>query len=308
MLVNLSTSAVDLLLQLRISWWGQLNDHGSIQASVQLPTSSVWPMLFLVYYLVFSLQDLKSKMQYSLQSSLPYNAYRSYFNHHDSSSYLQNYSPYIGQPSSYCHPGYQTMGSNVRNPHAALSTSVALNQQSTGAHAETSQKDSVHFIVSKELQELERFASGFKMRRIKLGYTQTNVGAALAKLSDGTDFSQTTICRFENLQLSYKNACKLKPLLEAWLAKAEAMGVVNNDKPVSERKRKRRTTIGLHAKEMLERYFQRQPKPSSLEVFGIAEGLKLDKEVVRVWFCNRRQREKRIKTSLINLQFMPVHS
>eukprot|EP00794_Sanderia_malayensis_P021359 gene21359-23436_t len=32
---------------------------------------------------------------------------------------------------------------------------------------------------------------------------------------------------------------------------------------------------------MLERYFQRQPKPSSLEVFGIAEGLKLDKEVVR---------------------------
>ena len=200
------------------------------------------------------------------------------------------------------------MASDVRNPHATLPTSVSLNQQLQNSHLESPQKDASHLVVSKELQELERFATGFKMRRIKLGYTQTNVGAALAKLSDGTDFSQTTICRFENLQLSYKNACKLKPLLEAWLEKAEAMGVVNNDKPVSERKRKRRTTIGLHAKEMLERYFQRQPKPSSLEVLGIAEALKLDKEVVRVWFCNRRQREKRIKTSLLSFQFLPVRS
>jgi len=34
-------------------------------------------------------------------------------------------------------------------------------------------------------------------------------------------FSQTTICRFENLQLSYKNACKLRPVLEQWLQDAE---------------------------------------------------------------------------------------
>jgi len=34
-------------------------------------------------------------------------------------------------------------------------------------------------------------------------------------------FSQTTICRFENLQLSYKNACKLRPILEQWLQDAE---------------------------------------------------------------------------------------
>lgn len=247
-------------------------------------------------------------MQYGLPPTSPYNTYRSFFNHHESSNHIQNYPSYISQPTSYYHPGYQTMSSDVRNPHASLPTSVSINQQLQSSHMETPQKDPTHLVVSKELQELERFATGFKMRRIKLGYTQTNVGAALAKLSDGTDFSQTTICRFENLQLSYKNACKLKPLLEAWLEKAEAMGVVNNDKPVSERKRKRRTTIGLHAKEMLERYFQRQPKPSSLEVFGIAEGLKLDKEVVRVWFCNRRQREKRIKTSLLSFQFLPVRS
>lgn len=34
-------------------------------------------------------------------------------------------------------------------------------------------------------------------------------------------FSQTTICRFEALQLSFKNMCRLKPLLQKWLNEAE---------------------------------------------------------------------------------------
>lgn len=37
----------------------------------------------------------------------------------------------------------------------------------------------------------------------------------------GKMFSQTTICRFEALQLSFKNMCKLKPLLQKWLNEAE---------------------------------------------------------------------------------------
>ena len=37
----------------------------------------------------------------------------------------------------------------------------------------------------------------------------------------GKMFSQTTICRFEALQLSFKNMCKLKPLLQRWLNDAE---------------------------------------------------------------------------------------
>lgn len=37
----------------------------------------------------------------------------------------------------------------------------------------------------------------------------------------GKMFSQTTICRFEALQLSFKNMCKLKPLLQRWLDEAE---------------------------------------------------------------------------------------
>ncbi len=77
------------------------------------------------------------------------------------------------------------------------------------------------------------------------------------------------------------------------------MGTVRHEEEHSpERRRKRRTTIGMNAKERLEQHFQLQPKPSSSDINKVADGLNLDKEVVRVWFCNRRQREKRVRTSL----------
>ncbi|XP_033843177.1 pituitary-specific positive transcription factor 1 [Periophthalmus magnuspinnatus] len=159
---------------------------------------------------------------------------------------------------------------------------------------------------SPQIRELEMFANDFKIRRIKLGYTQTNVGEALAAVH-GSEFSQTTICRFENLQLSFKNACKLKSILEKWLDEAELAGALYSDKVgMNERKRKRRTTISLGAKEALERSFVEKTKPSSQEITRIAKGLHLEKEVVRVWFCNRRQREKRVKTSLnLSLKISP---
>uniref|UniRef100_A0A3P9HXR0 POU class 2 homeobox 1b n=1 Tax=Oryzias latipes TaxID=8090 RepID=A0A3P9HXR0_ORYLA len=46
-----------------------------------------------------------------------------------------------------------------------------------------------------DLEELEQFAKTFKQRRIKLGFTQGDVGLAMGKLY-GNDFSQTTISRF----------------------------------------------------------------------------------------------------------------
>ncbi len=152
---------------------------------------------------------------------------------------------------------------------------------------------------STEVKDLETFAVDFKQRRIKLGYTQTNVGQALAEVH-GTDFSQTTICRFENLQLSFKNAQKLKPILEKWLEEAEKLGAKRHkeEEQSPERRRKRRTSIGVAAKETLERHFVGQPKPSSSDVGKVADALNLDKEVVRVWFCNRRQREKRVRHSV----------
>ena len=53
--------------------------------------------------------------------------------------------------------------------------------------------------------DLEAFARQFKQRRIKLGFTQADVGLALGTLY-GNVFSQTTICRFEALQV-YEHLC-----------------------------------------------------------------------------------------------------
>ncbi|XP_075958519.1 POU domain, class 2, transcription factor 3 isoform X2 [Anarhichas minor] len=152
-----------------------------------------------------------------------------------------------------------------------------------------------------DLEELEQFAKAFKQRRIKLGFTQGDVGLAMGKLY-GNDFSQTTISRFEALNLSFKNMCKLKPLLEKWLSDAENSppDLMNNPTslpPLIEgygRKRKKRTSIETNIKMTLEKRFLDNPKPNSEEITLISEQLAMEKEVVRVWFCNRRQKEKRI--------------
>ncbi|XP_075460249.1 POU domain, class 2, transcription factor 3 isoform X2 [Ascaphus truei] len=173
-----------------------------------------------------------------------------------------------------------------------------------------------------DLEELEKFAKTFKQRRIKLGFTQGDVGLAMGKLY-GNDFSQTTISRFEALNLSFKNMCKLKPLLEKWLSDAEcapadsAMSPNANYPLLSEmfgRKRKKRTSIETNIRLTLEKRFQDNPKPSSEEITMISEQLTMEKEVVRVWFCNRRQKEKRIncpislpmKSSMYNSRLVPT--
>ena len=51
-------------------------------------------------------------------------------------------------------------------------------------------------------------------------YIQGDVGLAMGRMY-GNDFSQTTISRFEALNLSFKNMCKLKPLLHKWLEDAD---------------------------------------------------------------------------------------
>ncbi|XP_068614786.1 POU domain, class 2, transcription factor 2 [Brachionichthys hirsutus] len=160
-----------------------------------------------------------------------------------------------------------------------------------------------------DLEELEQFARTFKQRRIKLGFTQGDVGLAMGKLY-GNDFSQTTISRFEALNLSFKNMCKLKPLLEKWLNDAEIMSIDSTLPSPSSlsspslgfdgmpgRRRKKRTSIETNVRVALERAFMTNQKPTSEEILLIAEQLTMEKEVIRVWFCNRRQKEKRINPS-----------
>lgn len=59
------------------------------------------------------------------------------------------------------------------------------------------------------------------------------------------------------------------------------------------RRRKKRTSIETSVRTALEKAFFINSKPTSQEIGNLAENLGIDKEVVRVWFCNRRQKEKR---------------
>jgi len=133
-----------------------------------------------------------------------------------------------------------------------------------------------------------------------LGFTQGDVGLAMGKLY-GNDFSQTTISRFEALNLSFKNMCKLKPLLQKWLVDADSTmtnpSALCNPLTTPEaigRRRKKRTSIETSIRYSLEKAFRANPKPTSEEISILADNLSMEKEVVRVWFCNRRQKEKRI--------------
>ncbi|XP_024918508.1 POU domain, class 3, transcription factor 3-B isoform X3 [Cynoglossus semilaevis] len=168
------------------------------------------------------------------------------------------------------HPHHQQHGVNSHDPHSDDDTPTS--------------------------DDLEQFAKQFKQRRIKLGFTQADVGLALGTLY-GNVFSQTTICRFEALQLSFKNMCKLKPLLNKWLEEADSStgSPTSIDKIAAQgRKRKKRTSIEVSVKGALESHFLKCPKPSAQEISSLADNLQLEKEVVRVWFCNRRQKEKRM--------------
>ena len=155
------------------------------------------------------------------------------------------------------------------------------------------------------------------------GFTQCDVGITMGKLY-GNDFSQTTISRFEALNLSFKNMCKLKPLLEKWLSDVDGSGAVSTMPlgpvvapaaavgggggpatvpaaaatlafdSVASRRRKKRTNIDQLLRQSLETLFTASPKPSADQISDMASRLGMDRDVVQVWFCNRRQKEKRV--------------
>lgn len=123
----------------------------------------------------------------------------------------------------------------------------------------------------------------------------------------GNDFSQTTISRFEALNLSFKNMCKLKPLLQKWLEDADsslagggaaAAGLGAGLAEAVGRRRKKRTSIESGVRVALEKAFLHNPKPTSEEIAALADALCMEKEVVRVWFCNRRQKVTLFPTPL----------
>ncbi|XP_071959143.1 uncharacterized protein [Antedon mediterranea] len=182
----------------------------------------------------------------------------------------------------------------------AVQTAAVIQQQQQQQQIQVQAKAPTINEEPTDLEELEQFAREFKQRRIKLGFTQGDVGLAMGKLY-GNDFSQTTISRFEALNLSFKNMCKLKPLLQKWLEDADStvanpalLGSPHSTPDGIGRRRKKRTSIETNVRVALEKSFLNNPKPTSEEIQLLGNSLGMEKEVVRVWFCNRRQKEKRI--------------
>uniref|UniRef100_A0AC35UDJ9 POU domain protein n=1 Tax=Rhabditophanes sp. KR3021 TaxID=114890 RepID=A0AC35UDJ9_9BILA len=200
-------------------------------------------------------------------------------------------------------------------------------------------------VKNADLLDLENFANYFKSTRIKYGFTQGDVGRQLG-LIYGAEVSQTTISRFEALNLSFKNMLKQRPYLNKWLQATHKLlldghtpdqilrkglhlsisskdilatpnGIVDKEKetetveeiakqlvPLPEdvnspknhyglKRRRRRTNLVNEQRQFLNSIFDEEANPDHERMDEIANELKLDKEIIRVWFCNRRQKIRR---------------
>lgn len=148
--------------------------------------------------------------------------------------------------------------------------------------------------------ELKAFAEEFKTRRIRLGYTQGSVGQSLAR-KGYSNFAQSTISRFEQMQLSATNAAAIKQVLEKWLQETEFPESVTSTSSdthmMASRKRKKRAVFTQQTKSTLDKFFCQNPRPNRQAIESIAQQLDLLPEEVRVWFCNKRQKQKLSSTS-----------
>ncbi|XP_047227554.1 POU domain, class 2, transcription factor 1b isoform X1 [Girardinichthys multiradiatus] len=288
---NISASAATPITQLPLSQ--------PIQIAPQLPQNLTLPQFVLVqpgHPIATPLQSAQfiiSQTPPAQQGMLP----------------AQSLLSQLPQSQANLHPTQSSI-TLATQPASPTRTTATTNNQSL-PHSQTPPKrlDTPTMEEPSDLEELEQFAKTFKQRRIKLGFTQGDVGLAMGKLY-GNDFSQTTISRFEALNLSFKNMCKLKPLLEKWLNDAVCAENLTSDQSLSSpsalgspgmgieginRRRKKRTSIETNIRVALEKSFLEQnQKPTSEEISMIADQLNMEKEVIRVWFCNRRQKEKRI--------------
>lgn len=148
------------------------------------------------------------------------------------------------------------------------------------------------------------------MTRVKLGLTQTQVHQAIKTLYS-TSYSQSAICRFEKLEITPRAALKIKPVLEQWMTEAESkyqngeiLGYDDIFGVNSNKSRKKRTTYDDFSKATLEAFFNEiGTHPDTAQMVRLADELndyynslgsakRFDKEGIRVWFCNRRQKMK----------------
>ncbi|XP_060950192.1 POU domain, class 6, transcription factor 2 [Limanda limanda] len=234
--------------------------------------------------------------------------------------------PVSSQPNLLHMPHRQSPLHQASSSSSTSSSSSALSVGQLVSNPQTAPSE----VDGVNLEEIREFAKAFKIRRLSLGLTQTQVGQALSA-AEGPAYSQSAICRhtilrshfflpqeaqentigssltgklnpgllyparFEKLDITPKSAQKIKPVLERWMAEAEARhrsGMQNLTEFIGSepsKKRKRRTSFTPQALEILNSHFEKNTHPSGQEMTEIAEKLNYDREVVRVWFCNKRQ-------------------
>uniref|UniRef100_A0A0K0FKA2 POU domain protein n=1 Tax=Strongyloides venezuelensis TaxID=75913 RepID=A0A0K0FKA2_STRVS len=206
-------------------------------------------------------------------------------------------------------------------------------------HSPSIENKSKNIMIDAEKEEIRKFGLYFRNSRLRFGFTQGDVGQQLGQRY-GTDFSQTTISRFETLNLSLKNMSKLQPLLAEWIAATDEMlkcgktaeeinkkklhlkfgqrrntvneslmdcrrDFINSDQIDSKRKysldkqvvgnlkkRRKRTNLDDTQRDFLNKMFEKDERPDHNAVDNIANHLNVNKDVIRVWFCNRRQKTR----------------
>ncbi|PSN46514.1 hypothetical protein C0J52_09030 [Blattella germanica] len=177
-------------------------------------------------------------------------------------------------------------------PQPSLMTPTA--QPNSTPNQPTINQTNSNVVDGINLDEIKEFAKAFKLRRLSLGLTQTQVGQALS-ITEGPAYSQSAICRFEKLDITPKSAQKIKPVLEMWMKEAEER-YKSGQNHLTEfigvepsKKRKRRTSFTPQALELLNAHFERNTHPSGTEITALAHQLGYEREVIRIWFCNKRQ-------------------
>lgn len=154
-------------------------------------------------------------------------------------------------------------------------------------------------LQSKDLEDYQDFATKLKSHREQLGYSQAHVIQQVG-LRYGIAIAPDSIADFELARVSLEDARLLRPTLEQWIKDtARAAGISMEEGGASpvvtmhSRERRRRTVTTAVVREHLEREFLRKKKPSQEEMAEMARHLNIEKEFVRIWFCNRRQRQKK---------------
>ncbi|XP_022090910.1 POU domain, class 6, transcription factor 1-like isoform X2 [Acanthaster planci] len=186
----------------------------------------------------------------------------------------------------------QVTAAQVKAPSSPTNNTATVTGSSSGKVSSLGNTTEVDGI---NLEEIKEFAKAFKIRRLSLGLTQTQVGQALSA-TEGPAYSQSAICRFEKLDITPKSAQKIKPVLERWMQEAEERhknglsqlsDYIGSSEPT--KKRKRRTSFTPQALEYLTLQFEKNTHPSGAEMTAMANEINYEREVIRVWFCNKRQ-------------------